>query len=73
MNYLKKAVRYINISDFINSGGHLSLGYEYGMETIACATDEGGVVWEGKSEYESLDALLEDAEDGIKKWIEENW
>ena len=73
MNYIKKANRYPSITEFINAGGFLNIGYQYGMEGVALATDEGGVVWEGKIEYESFDSLLDDAERGISKWIKENW
>jgi hypothetical protein len=30
---------------------------------------EWGHVWESKKNYESLEAALEDAEQGISKWI----
>ena len=71
--YIKSDSSHPHIALFLNNGGHLSLGYEYGVESIACASDEGGMIWNGKMKYASLEALLQDAEEGIKKWAEENW
>ena len=73
MSYLSEGGKYPYITDLINSGGELSIGYTYGLEVLAIANDEGGTIWEGKMKYESLEALLQDAEMGINKWIEENW
>ena len=73
MSYLRESEKYPSITDLINSGGELSIGFTYGMEVVAIANDEGGTIWEGKLKYESLEALLQDAEIGIKKWIEKNW
>ena len=73
MSYLKNESSYPYITLLLNNGGNLSLGYEYGIDSIACASDEGGMIWNGKMKYESLDALLKDAEKGIKEWAEKNW
>lgn len=36
--------------------------------------DEGGMVWEGKRDgYDSLEALLDEAEKTIKEWMDSNW
>ena len=34
--------------------------------------DEGGMVWEGKEKYATLDEALQDAEGAIAEWLEEN-
>jgi len=39
---------------------------------MARALDEGGMVWEGKTKYKSIDDLLDDLEAGIAQWLEEN-
>jgi hypothetical protein len=36
------------------------------------ALDIGGLIWEGKAKYPSLDALLRDLENGLTAWFEEN-
>ena len=61
------------LMELINSGGNLEIGYIDQLGISAIATDEGGTIWEGKENYESIEILLKDAENGIKIWIEENW
>ena len=47
--------------------------YIVDMRITAVAFDEGGAIWKGKSSYDSIEALLNDAEAGIKKWADQNW
>ena len=43
-----------------------------GSRAFIVVHDEGGTVWEGKHKYASLDEALQDAEQAIAKWFEEN-
>ena len=61
------------LTELINSGGNLEIGYIYQMGISVIATDEGGTIWEGKESYESIETLLKEAEKGVKIWIEKNW
>ncbi len=36
------------------------------------ALDEGGLVWEGKTKYKTLDELWRDLEIGLANWMQEN-
>lgn len=36
------------------------------------ALDEGGMVWEGKVKYATLDELLQDLEAALSDWMNEN-
>jgi len=36
------------------------------------AIDEGGMIWEGREDYATLDAALQDLEAGIAAWIQQN-
>ncbi len=36
------------------------------------ALDIGGIVWEGKAHYASIDELWRDLEKGLMKWMAEN-
>lgn len=63
---------YPNITDFV-ADGVIEIGYEYNTRTFVRAYDEGGNVWEGKSKYKSLDDALQDLEEGLKIWFEENY
>jgi hypothetical protein len=73
MRYIKNAYKYPYLTDLINSGGGLSLEYIVDMKMTAFAFDEGGAIWRGKSSYDSIEALLDEAEAGIKKWAEDRW
>ena len=65
--------KYPALTDFLDNDGRLEIGYIYELGVSVIAFDEGGVVWEGKENYESLEALLEEAEQAIKAWISKNW
>jgi hypothetical protein len=73
MTIFKSANKYPAITDFINNDGRLEIGYIYELGISAIAIDEVRTVWEGKKNYESLEAALEDAEQGISEWMAENY
>jgi len=73
MNHIKKAYKYHYITVLINNGGGLSIEYIADMKITAVPFDEGGAIWKGKSSYDSIEELLNDAEAGIKKWADQNW
>ena len=73
MAFIEKAGKYTHITELVNSGGRLEIGYIYELGISAMAVDEGGTIWEGKKSYESIEDALADAERGIGKWMEENW
>ena len=73
MNVLKTADNYPAITNLINNGGRLDIGYIYELGVSAIAVDKGGTIWEGKEQYKNLEAALEDAEQGIEKWMSENY
>ena len=58
------------LTELINSGGNLEIGYIYPMRISAIAPDEGGTIWEGQENYESIEILLKDTESGVKIWME---
>ena len=73
MSYIQNAHKYPYITDLINNGGGLSMEYIRMAKFVAVAFDEGGTIWEGKDHYDSIEALLDDAERGIKRWADNNW
>lgn len=63
--------KYPNIAEWVEDG-ILEIGCgEYGDSFIR-VLDEGGVVWEGRHKYPTLDDALQDAEKAIEKWFGEN-
>jgi hypothetical protein len=66
MSSIKNAHKYPYMTDLINNGGGLSLESIVDMKMTAFAFDEGGAIWQGKSSYDSIEALLDDAEAGMR-------
>ena len=63
---------YPHLARWIMDGGWVELGrIDYG-QSLARALDEGGLVWEGKDRYGSVDEMLRDLDAGIAQWLKEN-
>jgi hypothetical protein len=64
--------KYPHLARWIKDGGWVELGRtDYGR-SMARALDEGGMVWEGRDSYASLEEILKDLDQGIALWMEEN-
>ena len=63
--------KYPNISRWV-ADGSIEIGYDYNTESFIRVIDEGGVIFEGKSNYKTLDDALDDAEKAVSDWFEEN-
>ena len=64
--------KYPSIAWWVQGGGTVELGREYDNRSIIRVLDEGGMLWEGEEEYESVTAALDEAEAFLAKWAEEN-
>lgn len=62
---------YPNLADWV-ADGWLELGYDYNTNSFIRLLDQGGMVWEGKRKYPSVDAALAEAEEAARVWFEEN-
>ncbi len=66
------ANKYPNISDWLEDGT-IEIGRgEYGSSSFIKVIDEGGLVWEGKERYATLDEAFDDTEKAITDWLDEN-
>ena len=63
---------YPHLARWVIGGGWVELGHTDDTRSMARALDEGGMVWEGKESYTGLDELLQDLDEGIARWSEEN-
>jgi hypothetical protein len=63
---------YPAIAHWIDSWGWIEIGQDGYSRSMARALDEGGMVWEGKAKYPSMDELLRDLEKGLSRWLEKN-
>ena len=66
------AQTYPAIAQWIESCGWVEMGQDDYSRSMVRALNLGGMVWEGESNYASLDELLRDLEDGLAAWLEAN-
>ena len=62
---------YPNIAAWTESHGWIEIGQDEESQSFIRVLDEGGMVWEGKSKYKSVDAAFDDLEAVLEKIIEE--
>lgn len=62
---------YPNLAGWIKDG-HIEIGRDGYSTSMIRVIDEGGVVWEGGTRHKSIDKMLEEAEQAIKEWFDEN-
>ena len=63
---------YPAIAEWVESWGWIEMGQDDFSRSMVRALDIGGMVWEGKSKYSSLDELLHDLETALTKWFKKN-
>jgi hypothetical protein len=63
---------YPTITRWIKSDGWIDIGQDDYRRSMVRVLDEGGLVWEGKTRYATLDELLLDLETGLANWMQEN-
>jgi len=61
---------YPNIAHFVSAAGWIEMGYDDDspLTSFIRAIDSGGMVWEGKDDYATLNAAFDDLEAGLKDW-----
>ncbi len=60
------------ITEWVRGHGWIEIGQSEGSPSFIRALDEGGLYWEGKSGYPSLDHDLRALVKALKKWSKEN-
>ncbi len=60
--------KYPNVADWVFGGGWIEIGPSEGTNSFVRALDEGGMVFEGKSKYQTLDEALKALDEGIAQW-----
>jgi hypothetical protein len=63
--------KYPNITGWIKSGW-IEIGRNGYSTSIIRVLDEGGLVWEGGTRHRSMDEILQEAENAIADWTENN-
>ena len=62
---------YPNIAHWVEACGWIEIGWDEYSDSFIKAFDEGGTVWEGAEEYETVDEALQALEKGLAAWMEE--
>ncbi len=62
--------RYPHIASWVQDGG-IEVGRDEGGPSFVRALDSGGLAWEGKGSYGSIDEALAALDAGIAQWLEE--
>jgi hypothetical protein len=63
---------YPAITRWVEDWGWIEIGYSEGSSSFIRALDIGGLIWEGKDTYASLDAALAALEKKLARWIAKN-
>ncbi len=63
--------RYPIINRFVLERGWIEVGFDDYSQSFIRALDPGGLVWEGKESYNSLDDALVDLERGLARWMKD--
>jgi SOS-response transcriptional repressor LexA len=62
------AETYPTVTAWVNTQGWIEIGQDLNSHSMVRALDEGGLVWEGKTHYITLDALFADLEAHLIAW-----
>ena len=65
--------KYPRLAEWVMTHGWIEVGQLEGVSAFAMALDEGGDVWRGKKNYKTLDEAFQALEEGIAKWMREEW
>jgi hypothetical protein len=62
-----------HIAEWVRAGGYVEIGYtDPYVRAFVCALDEGGTIYQGRTEYASIDEALQDLDAGIAAWVAKN-
>ena len=64
--------KYPAIAEFIEGIGWIEIGIHEILSCFVRAYDLGGTVYEGKNSYPSMEAALQDLNQGIADYMDEN-
>ena len=63
---------YPNITRWVKQQGWIEIGQDDYSHSMVRALDIGGMVWEGKTEYQTMDDMFQDLEQGLAEWLDRN-
>ncbi len=64
---------YLNIARWVEYYGWIEIGQDGFKNSFIRALDEGGMVWEGRDDYKTLDEALQALNEALGKWMKEEY
>lgn len=65
--------KYPNITLWVKEYGWIELGQDVYSHSFVRALDEGGVIWEGRHSYQTMDEVFQELDKALARWIEDNY
>jgi hypothetical protein len=62
---------YPTIARWVMEYGWIKIGHDDMRQSFVRALDEGGLIWEGREHYATLDDALRDLEARLAAWMQE--
>lgn len=63
---------YPNITHWVKKQGWIELGQNDYSKSFVRALDDGGMVWEGKTKYRTLEEAFQALDTGLAEWFGHN-
>lgn len=60
---------YPHVARWVRDCGWIEIGHDDYSRSMVRALDIGGLIWEGKSRYATLEAALQDLDQALAKWF----
>lgn len=61
--------RYPHVARWVGEFGWIEIGQDDDSRSMVRVLDAGGMIWEGKTRYSTLDALLQDLDGALAEWF----
>ena len=63
---------YPNITHWVKKHGWIEIGQNGYLKSFVSALDEGGMVWEEKTKYRTLEEAFQALDTGLAEWLGHN-
>jgi hypothetical protein len=60
---------YPHVTRWVRDFGWIAIGHDEYSRSMVRALDIGGLIWEGKPQYATLDAALRDLDQALAAWF----
>jgi hypothetical protein len=64
---------YPHIAEWVQDHGWIEVGHDEHGTSFIRALDIGGLVWEGKTGYGTIDEAFQDLEAGLTEWMRQGF